>query len=332
MAEAPCINCCVPVSKKSMIFDTLFYQRPSPSSEPIMEKIVVTSILNYIYKGTGQKMPEVGDREPIGLCTPCWTVVLELFKLHKKLEELTKLDSLINQTFHLLDPVVQFVKQEPGVVPVPTVKTKSGRSNSKNKNLVAVPVKKSLRSKDSREIPVNLNQPPKHENSSNAHVEEMELEPEFELYEDNTSEMEFDNYLSDLCDPSAQSPSTSENPEIHKDKQNNSEICPKSRYSGPCSEPDCTHVFEYATKQRIRNHFRAVHGREIKIHKVCHVCEEPLKGKIHESMTHLKSHDTDGRSLVNNCTKFNAGILRSTCGLNLTTDAIKGHTLFRTFI
>jgi len=342
MDQDQCINCCVPVSKKSKILGTQILKESPTSSEPIKATIFITSVLNYIYKGTGKEIRGIGDHGPHGLCPDCWDIVFQLYTLHKKLEVVTKVHSLINQTFHLLGPI-EVAEPKSETVPI-TIETRPGRSNSKNKRSEPVTNETELEPSSSAKTPVNLDLdlPQQHGNleivdsehvseQSNSLVEEILVEPKIEHFVDDYSsdmDMDVDNDLFNPCYPAedplalalpGSSTSTTSQTQEKDDLRH-------LRYSGPCSEPDCDHIFEYCTKQEVGKHFVKCHARKIELQIICHICWEPLEDLYTDRLRHFNTHThkLNRYTALRECVSFNSATLRSKCGLVLTKDAFMG--------
>jgi len=112
---------------------------------------------------------------------------------------------------------------------------------------------------------------------------------------------------------------------------------PNLRYSGSCSEPNCTHTFQSASQLNILRHFRELHGRNIEVITKCHLCGDTVdSNNLFLVLTHVISNHRETTNnayldvLMNNFRKFNESHLLTACGLDLKLDESPG--MWSTFL
>lgn len=103
-------------------------------------------------------------------------------------------------------------------------------------------------------------------------------------------------------------------------------------YSGPCSETNCTKVFDRVFRSAVRNHFRSDHQKEVSFVEICHICNKEIrvsprsgnKAGITEFRAHMKIHDGDLDLIFRKADEINSCFLQTKCGLKLSRDFLVG--------
>jgi len=109
---AKCSNCSTPVSARTKVTRVTV---PKKTRDSVDQELLIPSILNYIFRHSGKVMSAEGANGFNGLCPSCCQIVFQLYTLHKQLESLTNLNSLINETFNLLGEACSLKKSRTAV-------------------------------------------------------------------------------------------------------------------------------------------------------------------------------------------------------------------------
>ena len=101
-------------------------------------------------------------------------------------------------------------------------------------------------------------------------------------------------------------------------------------YSGPCSETNCTLIFNRAFMSDVKKHLKWDHQKQFEPTALCHICNthipiSMLKGKQHIRIgRHMVLHDGDLHQNVRETSKMNSGFLQTEFGLKLQRDVPAG--------
>ena len=105
-------------------------------------------------------------------------------------------------------------------------------------------------------------------------------------------------------------------------------------YSGPCSEENCTEIFNRVFMTGVDTHFKSAHQKRVQFFVVCHICNKDLpiyprsrlrnESQVTAVQAHMKIHDGDYDQNLNELDKMNSSSLKTKCGLRLSRDVFAG--------
>jgi len=351
MNKNECVNCCTPVNSVTKVIELVFTDSDlgGVSGTGHLHNLSCTSALNFIYKVSGKELPTSswtsdGDGDGsleihLGLCPTCWIVVSQLYRLHEKLTALTNLNSIVNKTFQVIHDTDDLRFEMPESIKLENPDDLQELGDDDDDSSCPNEVQASNLEnycEDTEEIKIKC------EPEAMITAESVPNNTPFTF--ENESMMTSQSQANVTSVVSGQSLEHAKSADLPQDPLSVA-VAPSNsaynqskhmtdkfhRYSGNCSEPNCSHAFKSVTSWDVRQHFLEIHGQErVVFLGECHLCGGTLVSGSAEQK-HFNQHinnrnpsflpvDISLDSILRDYHKFNKSILRTKSGIRLTHD------------